>query len=150
MHKGPSGFALETVGCALMLVGVLAVLGLFVYFLATNSKDLLIPLMALQGFVLLTYVTQLAAKVRKRSPSPEDVVEWISDSAFVLLWAALLFESVGQREKWPQGAYDDALIGVSGLFLIGTIFYWWRGKRLLISALTARAAAGRWPWSAGG
>ena len=151
MDEKPVQSALENVGCLLLLVGVLADLGLFGYLLATDSKDLPIPVMALQGLIVITYARRLAVKIlRNRSPSPVILADWISDSGRVILWTVLLVATIGQFEGWVQGGFRYALLAVFGLFIVGMPLYWWRGQQRLVLAFTARSVAGRWPWSAGG
>jgi hypothetical protein len=80
--EDPVQSVLGNVGCLLLLASVLALVGLFAYLLATDSKDLPIPLMALQGLVVITYARRLALKIlRNRSPSPVILADWISESA---------------------------------------------------------------------
>jgi hypothetical protein len=86
----PAGSALENVGCVLGLVGFLAAIGFFAYFLATDSNDVWIPLIALQGWIGITYATRVVVKVlRNRSPSPVATAELISDSAHVIMWTVI-------------------------------------------------------------
>jgi hypothetical protein len=65
----------------------------------------------------------------------------------VIMWTVILVTTIGDFEGWMHGAFRYAVGSVAGLFLVGLPLYWWRGKRLLLSALTARAASGRWPRS---
>lgn len=106
--------------------------------------------MALQGLAAILYAKRLALKVlRNRNPSPVQLADWISDSAIVIMWVAGLIVSIGQLQGWMHGAVKYATLSVLGLFVVGMPHYWWRGQRRLARALTARAVAGRWPWSAG-
>lgn len=142
---------LENVGCLLLLASVLALVWLFTYLLATDSKDLPIPMMALQGLVVITYARRLAVKIlRSRSPSPVMLADWISDSARVIAWTVVLLITIAEFEGCMHGALRYALAGILGLFIVCMPLYWWRGQRRLVLALTERLVAGRWPWSAGG
>jgi hypothetical protein len=149
--EDPVQSVLGNVGCLLLLASVLALVGLFAYLLATDSKDLPIPLMALQGLVVITYARRLALKIlRNRSPSPVILADWISESARVIAWTVVLLITIGEFEGWMHGAVRYALAGILGLFIVCLPLYWWRGQRRLVLALTARLVESRWPWSAGG
>jgi len=129
----------------------LAVVGMSVYLLVTQSNYLAITTTALQGFLVVTYARQLALKVLgDRAPSPVVLADWIDDSALVIMWAAVLLASIGHIQGWMHGAYEYATNSILGLFAVAMPVYWWRGRRRVVLALTARSVAGRWPWSAGG
>jgi hypothetical protein len=104
-----------------------------------------------QGIAAVVLASQLALKVlRNRTPSPVGLADWIGDAAVVIVWVATVLANIGQNQGWMHGAFEYALDSIFGLLLVGLPVYWWRGKRFVVLALTARAVAGRWPWSAGG
>jgi hypothetical protein len=149
--QDPVRFALKSVLLAGFIAASLAIVGIFAYLLATDSKYLLIIAMALQGFLAITYARRLAVKVlRNRTPSPVILADWIGDLALVIAWVAAALASFGQIQGWMHGAFEYAMDSSFGLLLVGMPAYWWRGQRRVVLALTARAVAGRWPWSAGG
>jgi hypothetical protein len=152
--QDPVRSVLKSVRWLLLLVGFvalgLAFVGIPAYLLATDSKFLPIATMAVQGIVAVVLARRLALKVlRNRTPSPVVLADWISDSAFVIGWVVLVLASIGQNQGWMHGAFEYTMAGILGLFLVGMPVYWWRGQRRVVLALTARAIAGRWPWSAG-
>jgi hypothetical protein len=151
--QSPARVALESIRWSLLVGFVaasLAGLGVCIYLLATDSKYLPVMTMALQGLAAVFYARRLALRVmRNRKPSPVNLADWISDSAMLIMWAAVLFVSIAQLQGWMHGPVKYATLGVLGLFVVGMPLYWWRGQRSLALALTARAAAGRWPWSGG-
>ncbi len=87
--------------------------------------------------------------LRDRTPSPVVLADWIGDGALVIVWIAIALASVGQYQGWMHGAFEYTTIGLCVLFVVCMPVYWWRGKQWVVLALTARAIAGRWPWSAG-
>ncbi len=132
----------------LLLVGFV---GMPAYLLATDSKFLPIATMAAQGIVAVVLARRLALKVlRNRTPSPVILADWIGDGASVIAWVAVVLASIGRNQGWMHGAFEYAMAGILGLILVGMPVYWWRGQRRVVLSLTARAVAGRWPWSAGG
>jgi len=134
-----------------LIAAGLAIVGIPVYLLATKSKFLPIAIVAVQGFVAVVLARRLAQKVlRNRTPSPVVLADWIGDSAVVIGWFAVVLTSIGQNQGWVHGAFEYAMGSILGLCVAGMPVYWWRGQRRVVLALTARAVAGRWPWSAGG
>jgi len=87
--------------------------------------------------------------VRNRAPSPKILGDWIGDLALVIVWVAVVVASLGRIQGWMHGAFEYVMFSVLGLFAVGMPVYWWRGQQRVVLALTARAVAGRWPWSAG-
>lgn len=152
-EQDPIRPVLESVRWLLGLVGLiavgLAIVGIPVYLAVTDSKFLPIATMALQGIVGVVLARQLALEVlRNRAPSPVVLAEWLSDSAIVIGWAISLLANIGQHQGWMHGAFEYAMFGILGLFVVGMPVYWFRGQRRVVLALTARAVGGRWPWSA--
>jgi hypothetical protein len=106
--------------------------------------------MVAQGIVAVVLARRLALKVlHNRTPSPVVLGDWIGDLALPIGWVAVVVASIGQDQGWMHGAYEYALGSILGLLVVGMPVYWWRGQRRLVLVLTARAVAGRWPWSAG-
>lgn len=87
--------------------------------------------------------------LRNRMPSPAVLADWIGSSAGVIVWVAALLVSIGNTQGWMHGTFEYAIIGICELFLVGVPVYQWRGRQRVVLALTTRAAAGSWPWSAG-
>jgi hypothetical protein len=142
---------LEGIRALLWLLGFLAVVGVFAYFLVTDWKDLQILTLALQALIAATYVKRLVVKVlRNRAPSPKVLAGWIGDSAIVIVWVAIVLASFGRIQGWMHGAFEYVMYSTFGLLAVGMPVYWWRGRQQIVLSLTARAVAGRWPWSAGG
>ena len=141
------------IGSAVMAAVSLLLAGLVVaslVLLATHSKYLPIAVIAGQCTIAVWYAGTLAVKMlRDRAPSPVVLADWIGDGAFVIVWIAIALASVGQHQGWMHGAFEYTTIGLCGLFAVSMPVYWWRGKQRAVLALTARATAGRWPWSAG-
>ena len=145
---------LQGVGLLLLLVGLiaagLAIVGIPAYLIATDSKFLPIATVAMQGIFVVVLARRLALKVlRNRTPSPVILAEWIGDTAVLILWVLVLLTTIGQYRGWMHGAFEYAMDGIFGLVGVGLPVYWWRGKRRVVLALTARLVDGRWPWSAG-
>jgi len=137
--------------CLAILVAGLAILGIPVYLIATDSKLAPIAVMALQGLVAVDLARRLVVKVlRNRAPSPKILVDWTGDLALEIVWAAIVLTSFGRIQGWMHGTFEYVMLSILGLFVVGMPVYWWRGQRRFVLALTARAVAGRWPWSAGG
>lgn len=150
-HRGAGGDPVtrEGVLALLWLIGLLAVVGVVAYFLVTDWKDLPIITLALQALLVATYAQRLVVKVvRNRAPSPKILAGWIGDLAFLIMWAAIALTNFGRIQGWMHGAFDDVMLSILGVFAVGMPVYWWRGQRRVVLALTARAVAGRWPWSA--
>ena len=150
----PVRSTLKSVWWLFLLVGLivasLAVVGIPVYLIVADSKFLPIATMSVQCLVVVVLGSQLARKVlRNRTPSPVVLADWIGDSAVVIVWVATVLAGIGQNQGWMHGAFEYALDSIFGLLLVGLPVYWWRGKQFAVLALTARAVAGRWPWSAG-
>jgi hypothetical protein len=132
------------------IAGSLAFVGIPAYLIATDSKFLPVASMAVQGIVAVELARRLALKVvRNHSPSPVVLAEWIGDAALMVGLMVSVLASIGTNQGWMHGAFEFAMLSVLGLFLVGLPVYWFRGQRRLVLALTARAVAGRWPWSAG-
>ena len=149
--QDPVRSALKSVLQVGLVAASLAIVGIFAYLLATDSKYLPIIVMALQGFLAITYARRLAVKVlRNRTPSPVILADWIGDSALMITWVAVLLANIGRIQGWMHGAFEYAMDSILGLLVVGMPVYWLRGRRRVVLALTARAVAGRWPWSAGG
>jgi hypothetical protein len=134
------------------IVVSLAIVGIPAYLLATGGRLLPIFTMAMPGIVAVVLARRLVLDVlRNRSPSPVVLADWIGDSAIVIVWVALVLTSIVQHQGWMRGALEYALYSVIGLFLVGMPIYWWLGgEQRVVVGLTARAVAGRWPWSADG
>lgn len=152
-EQDPIRPVLKSVRWLLALVGLiavgLAIVGIPVYLIVTDSTFLPIATTAAQGIVTVVLARRLALEVvRNRAPSPVVLAEWISDSAVVIAWFATVLTSIGQHQGWLHGAFEYAMLGILGLFLVGMPVYWIRGQRRVVLALTARAVGGRWPWSA--
>jgi hypothetical protein len=156
--EAPVRSTLKSVLWLLLLLGVivagfaiLAIVGIVVYLIATDSKYLPIATAAVQGILAGVLARELVLKVlRNRTPSPVILADWISDAAVVTSFVVCVLAGTGQYEGWMHGALEYAVTSILGLFLVGMPIYWWRGKRRVVLALTARAVDGRWPWSAGG
>jgi hypothetical protein len=139
----------EGVSALLWLVGLLAVVGVFAYFLVTDWKDLPIITLTLQALIVATYAKRLVVKVlRNRAPSPKILADWIGDLAIMIVWVAVVLSSFGRIEGWMHGAFEYVMLSIFGLLAVGMPAYWWRGQQRVVLALTSRAVAGRWPWSA--
>jgi hypothetical protein len=156
--EAPVRSTLKSVLWLLLLLGVivaglaiLAILGFIVYLIATDSKYSPIATAAVQGICAGVLARELVVKVlRNRTPSPVILADWIDDAAVVIAFVACVLAGTGQYEGWMHGAFEYAMSSILGLFIVGMPVYWWRGKRRVVLALTARAVDGRWPWSAGG
>lgn len=137
--------------CLAIVVAGLAIFGIPTYLIATDSKFAPIAVMALQGIVAVDLARRLVVKVlRNRTPSPKILADWIGDSTLVIAWAAVVLTSFGRIQGWMHGASEYVMLSILGLFAVGMPVYWWRGQQRAVLAPTARAVAGRWPWSAGG
>ena len=142
----------------LLLVGLiaaglalLAIVGFIVYVIATDSKYLPIVTTAIQVIIVVVFASELVLKVRRNhTPSPVILADWIDDAAVVMVFVVCLLAGIGRDEGWMHGAFEYVTSSILGLFIVAMPVYWWRGKRRVVLALTARAVAGRWPWSAGG
>jgi hypothetical protein len=144
------GIGLLAAVLAILAAG-LAIIGIPAYLIATDSKFTPIALMVLQGIVAVVLAKRLAVKVvRNRAPSPKILADWIGDLALVIVWVAVVAASFGRIQGWMHGAFEYVMFSILGLFAVGMPVYWWRGQQRVVLALTARAVAGRWPWSAGG
>ncbi len=131
----------------LLLAGIIAT-GLAI---VTGSKLEPIAIAALQGVVTVIFAWRLAVKVlHNRAPSPVVLADWIGDAAVLLAWLVVVLASVGQIQGWMHGGFRYATFSILGLFIVGMPVYWWRGQQRVALVLTARAVAGRWPWSAAG
>jgi hypothetical protein len=140
----------EGVRALLWLIGFLAVVGVFAYFLVTDWKDLRILTLALQVLFVATCAKQLVVKVvRNRAPTPVVLADWIGDLARLMAWVVVVISTIGQNLGWMHGAFEYALVSILVLFVVGMPVYWWRGQQRVVLALTARSVAGRWPWSVG-
>ena len=118
--------------------------------IVTDSTYLPVMTMAGQCLVALIFGEQLAQKVlRNRTPSPVILADWIGDSAVVITLVALILARIGEMQGWLRGASEYVTDSMLGLLVLAMPVYWWRGQRRVVLALTARAVAGRWPWSAG-
>jgi hypothetical protein len=145
---------LQGVGLILLLVGfiaaILALVGIPVYLIATDSKYLPIATVAMQGIIAVIFASKFVLKVlRNRTPSPVILADWIGDSAVVMAFVVGLLGGIGRYAGWMHGAFEYAMGSILGLFAVGLVVYWVWGQRRVALALTARAVAGRWPWSAG-
>jgi hypothetical protein len=133
-----------------LIAGSLAFVGIPAYLIVTDSKFLPVASMAVQGIVAVELARRLALKLlRNDSPSPVVLADWIGDAALVVGWMVTVLANIGTNQRWMHGAFEFAVLSVLALFLVGLPVYWFRGERRLVLALTARAVAGRWPWSAG-
>jgi hypothetical protein len=136
-----------------MAASLLLLAGLFVtslVLMATHSKYLQIVVIAFQSTIAVWFAGTLAVKMlRDRTPSPVVLADWIGDGALVIVWIAIALASVGQYQGWMHGAFEYTTTSLCVLFAVSMPVYWWRGKQWVVLALTARAIAGRWPWSAG-
>jgi peptidoglycan/LPS O-acetylase OafA/YrhL len=149
---------LKSILWQLLLAGVivaglafLAIVGMIVYLIATDSKYLPIATAAVQGIAAGVLARELVLKMlRNRTPSPIILADWIGDAAVVIAFVVCVLAGVGQYEGWMHGAFEYATSSILGLFVVVMPVYWWRGKRRVVLALTARAVDGRWPWSAEG
>lgn len=144
------GVGIVAVGLAILAVG-LAVLGIPIYLIATSSKYQWLGIAGLQGLVTVELARQLAVKVlRNRAPSPKNLADWMGDAAVLIGFVFVVLVSIGEYEGWMHGAFSYATDSILGVLVVGLPVYWWRGKQRLVLALTARAIAGQWPWSATG
>lgn len=150
-REGWDATTVEGVRALLWLIGFIAVIGVFAYFLVTDWKDLPILLLALQAFLAATYAKRLVVKVvRNRTPTPVVIADWIGDLAVFIGWFVVVISGIGRQLGWMHGAFEYALVSIFVLFAVAMPVYWWRGQRRVALALTARSVAGRWPWSVGG
>jgi hypothetical protein len=150
-RAGMDPTTLEGIRALLWLVGFLAVVGVFAYFLVTDWHDLPILTLVLQSLILATFAKELVLKVvRSRTPTPVALADWIGDLARLIGWIAVVISAIGQNLGWMHGAFKWALSCILVLFVVGMPLYWWKGQRRVVLALTARSVAGQWPWSVGG
>jgi hypothetical protein len=154
--QDPVRSALKSVRWLLGLLGFiavsLAIVGIPVYLLTRGGRFLPIFTITMQGVIVVVLARRLVRDVhRDRTPSAVVMADWIGDSAYVTAWVALLVVSIAQHQGLMHGAFQYAMFGIMGLFLVGLPVYWFvGGEQRAVLALTARAVAGRWPWSAGG
>jgi len=132
----------------LWLLALAGFIGICLLF--AGSRFQAYTIIAVQGTVAVVLARRLALDVlRNRAPSPAVLADWIDDAALVAAWLVVVLTSIGQSQGWMHGALRWAVLGLLGLFAAGMPAYWWRGKRRVVQALTARALAGQWPWPAG-
>jgi hypothetical protein len=149
----PAHSAHKSIRWLLLLVSTipagLTVVGVPAYLIATDAGTRPIAILALQGIVVVILAGRLALKVlRNRTPAPAVLADWIGDAAIVIAWAVVVVASISQHQGWMHGGLKWAIACILGLFLVAMPVYWWPGQGRVVSALTARASAGRWPWSA--
>jgi hypothetical protein len=150
-REGWDQTTVEGVRALFWLIGFVAVIGVFAYFLVTDWKDLPIILLALQALLAATYAKELVVKVvRNRSPTPVLIADWIGDLALLIAWFFILISGIGRQLGWMHGAVEYALMSILALFAVGMPVYWFWGQRRAVISLTARSVAGQWPWSVGG
>jgi hypothetical protein len=135
----------------LWLIGFFSAVGVFAYFLVADWKDLPILILVPQALILAISAKELVVKVvRNRAPTPVLIADWIGDLGLLTGWVVVVITTIGRNLGWMHGAFEYAVGGMLVLYAVGMPVYWWKGKRRIVLALTARSVAGRWPWSAGG
>jgi hypothetical protein len=68
---------------------------------------------------------RLAVKVlRDSSPSPVVLADWIGDATVVIALVAVALLSIGQDQGCMHGAFEYAMGGICGLFVVGIPVYW--------------------------
>ncbi len=143
--------SVEGVRALLWLVGVLAAVGVFAYFLVADWNDLPTLVLVPQALLVATYAKRLVVNVaRNRTPTPVVLADWIGDLALFIGWFVVVISGIGRQLGWMHGAFEYVLVCILVLFAVAMPVYWWRGQRRVVLALTARSVAGRWPWSVGG
>jgi hypothetical protein len=150
INKHPIRSAVMAAGMAAVLLLMAGLIVACIVLMATHSKHLPIVVIAMQSTIAVWSAGTLAGKMqRDRTPSPVVLADWIGDVALVIVLTDAALANVGQHQGWMHGAFEYTTLALCGLFTVTMPVYWWRGKQRVVLALTARATAGRWPWSAG-
>jgi len=112
-------------------LALLALLALGIYVAIARQADLLPFVIALQSVACMLVFGNLAWRVlRKPRPSPEGLVHLMAQAGVLLCLVTGLLADIGRQRGWMHGAYQDAVTGISGLFVLGIPAYWLGGKRL--------------------
>ncbi len=118
-----------------------ALIGLIIYLGIRHPSGIFLVAVVIDAVIVIQAAHRVVLNLAAKQPrSAEDVVNRLGLTAQLIAAVVVTLAAVGQLRGWMHGRFEDAIVGIMTLYLIGALVYWLGGKRRLIAALRTRIA----------